>query len=623
MTNENHEPIEVHSSSELIHRNTSQEEPQMEEDNISEEKKAEGSGSTFEGKSFVVPTCIHSVSTLSNPKSWGIIEYITLSLVLVHFFVGFLPLPQWFFVALFLFYRACYNLGIGFILFHQSKSQSFTKFCISLTRNNETLHNFWKAFLKKNMGSDYCFENTPDSYNAWITFRVVVDWILMLDVVTYVVFCLRFFEVPETMTFSIALEYFAGVFLILFGLWSKIDAHRVIGDYAWYWGDFFWRLETTLTFDGVFEYIPHPMYSVGYVFFYGVSLITQSYTVLYISLLAHFAQMLFLAKVENPHIEKIYGGEAKPARQPELTKYFRRDLIVFRNFDPFRAPDLFMAAFIAYNIVFFFMDLPLVFYVIQAVAWRVFHTGGLGYILHRQSQSNWWVRHFEENGFTLSHALESWKSLYNTSLTVTTISFVVMALSRLMRPEQGWFAPYFLFLCTIGGLLLWLNVWTSTSVFEVLGEFGWFYGDFFIPKVSSGVKYTGIYRFFNNPESTLGFAGYYGVAIISQDWVVFAFALFSHSMHLLFVQYVEMPHMRKLYRVRNEIALERDIKQKFKIAAARAWNQFPPKLQTTAVAVKQHLQVFTQGGSQRLRSLSSTSSISTSDSDFSTEDNDN
>jgi phosphatidylethanolamine N-methyltransferase len=113
-------------------------------------------------------------------------------------------------------------------------------------------------------------------------------------------------------------SWISGIILLAFNLWVKSEAHHVVQDYGWYWGDCFFQ-RGALVFDGVFELAPHPMYSVGkgpsgqlfvappsyraltgYAWIYGISLIVGSYPVLFVSLAAHTAQFAFLVFFENP-----------------------------------------------------------------------------------------------------------------------------------------------------------------------------------------------------------------------------------------------------------------------------------------------------------------------------------
>lgn len=111
--------------------------------------------------------------------------------------------------------------------------------------------------------------------------------------------------------------------------------------------------------------------------------------------------------------------------------------------------------------------------------------------------------------------------------------------------------------------MIFLQAWTISSIHESLGEFGWFFGDFFFPDRAPKLTYGGIYRFLNNPERTIGLAGVWGVAIMTWSYSMFFLALLSHTLTLCFIQFVEKPHMQKLYRqgLRETSGVSRNIQR--------------------------------------------------------------
>ncbi|KAJ2984438.1 hypothetical protein NUW58_g6059 [Xylaria curta] len=562
-------------------------------------------GRTRSGEVFVVPVTHDRIPQMldpTQPKNVG--DIIVLAVLGAHILaLYFLPsqLSKYVFAAIYLFWRAAYNVGIGVLLGWQSNhntlvawAQKWQLFEPPSTGKNPRpwLYNLLKHESETEIHSEFDFDKAPIEYNTWLVFRRFVDLILLCDFVSYILFAIACTHTPAgEPALMTAGRWLLGLAIVGFNFWVKMDALRVVKDYAWYWGDFFFLVDQELTFDGVFEMAPHPMYSIGYAGYYGISMMAGSYAVLFISILAHACQFAFLVLVENPHIEKIYNPpaprkraeaqEATPVQETETGTFQDPDdsssateqpspkeihnLLGLQNIDLFRNTDYSTCLLLLYLVTLALVTPQGPFwqflFVMHALGWRMWYSVGLGSILHRQSQDKMWTRHFLKFGDTTNEAWRQWKGMYHISHVLCYASFIAACWKMYSFPVD-WNYGFVLLRHVIGASLIALQVWTAMSIYDSLGEFGWFFGDFFFDR---GVKlnYTSIYRFLNNPERIIGTAGLWGAALITWSKAVFILAWISHLLTIGFLEFVEQPHMQKVYgeSLRDEAGLTRFIKR--------------------------------------------------------------
>lgn len=567
------------------------------------------------------------VSQLLDPRQpKNLSDVIVLAILALHILAAYLlpaNLKRPVFAVIFISWRAAYNVGIGYLLNIQSNhlllvtwAKKWKLFENPSTGDNPRpwLYGVLKRELEAKIPADYKFEEAPIEYNTWLVFRRVVDLILMCDFVSYCLFAIVCGHKPAGEAFAMTIARWAvGISLVGFNLWVKLDAHRVVKDYAWYWGDFFYLIDQELTFDGVFEMAPHPMYSIGYAGYYGISMMAASYDVLFISIVAHLAQFAFLAVVENPHIEKTYnpppprmransgisdlssqvqdqlGEGSTPATDPV------HKLLGVANFDLFRTTDYALLLLLGYLITLTIVTprTPLyqALFVVHALLWRLWYSIGLGVVLTRQSQDKTFTRHFLKFGESASEAWRQWKGMYHLSMALCHASFMAACWKMYSFPDD-WDYGWVLLKHVVGISLIALQVWTATSIYESLGEFGWFYGDFFFDSTGR-LTYKSIYRFVNDPERVLGTGGLWGAALMTWSRSIFLLALVGHLLTIGFISYVEKPHMQKIYgrNLRDEAGLTKFIKRSLPPPAKKLQMSVDKVLDETKHFVDEFLEV--------------------------------
>lgn len=314
------------------------------------------------------------------------------------------------------------------------------------------------------------------------------------------------------------------------------------------------------------------MYSIGYLAYYGLSLIVGSEFLFFVSLAAHACQFGFLLLFEQEHIERLYLTR-KPLTSHTLdhdkkvlqVKLFgKRDLIVLFQFDHFRSKDLALFALGAYLSLSILTASSDWVGISSVVGWRIFHSFGLGLALRAQSNDRWLERHFvrdyayDKEGDATVDCFENFKSTYNLSLCMTYLSFISLAARLYSLPGSD---PFSATRQALGVVLVLVHVWSALSSFEALGPAGFFYADFFFDTRSELVT-ENIYRFLNSPELSLGGAAPFGLALISGSKLLAALALFGLMSHWWFLQAVEHPHVRKKYdKVREHAGVSKTLRQ--------------------------------------------------------------
>lgn len=512
-------------------------------------------GRTPSGDEFTVVPTIDMFRTLVTPSRWGGAELLTNGCMLLQLMT--IPLirllPLQYYVLTFLFWRVMYNVGIAVVLHYQSRAQIVTKAVAALSPDATALLNW---LVTKSVGKPYNWSTSPPAFNAWLAFRAFATLVLANDGMSYFVLMLASFtSLRDTSMFTNLLVVLLSIPLFALSFWSKAAAHKCLGDFAWFWGDFFFTIDSELVMDGVFALFPHPMYTVGYTAYYASALVCRSYTLLLVSLFAHCLQIAFLMFIEEPHMQSIYGGGADAAKSS--TVEYSSDDPAMRLFDQAAPHSVVVSALsLAFFSVLFllFGAAPCAWITIPlTLLLRVVYWQGLAYMLGNPTNTdNRWVTILRKCNTSHSRIFTAWQHALLVFTAMNHTLFAASAIALRSDVADSLFSAR-RWAHMLGGIcLIAMGAVSQLLSYQAGGTFATYYGDFFVQAEGRPAVYKGIYQYINHPDAALGYLVYYGLACLARSYGAMVIALICQMLHLLFVSGFEMPHMRGQYNTLRE-----------------------------------------------------------------------
>jgi protein-S-isoprenylcysteine O-methyltransferase Ste14 len=132
------------------------------------------------------------------------------------------------------------------------------------------------------------------------------------------------------------------------------------------------------------------------------------------------------------------------------------------------------------------------------------------------------------------------------------VSFVVLCFVARSSAVAAALGPVGLW---TGAALLVVGVGIKAWATSTLGLRAFYWYDFFCPAESAPAAASGPYRFFRNPMYSLGYAHCYGLALLTGSLPGLVFAAFDQATMLVFYQWVERPHVERLYGFARDVRL--------------------------------------------------------------------